>query len=72
MTSLSEMGAIVAPPVPAFYPKPATLEAMVDHSLGRMLDLFDIDVGRVKRWREEGRRDEILEEPAAAPVNLKA
>jgi len=52
MTQLSEMGAIVAPPVPAFYAKPATLEAMIDHTLGRVLDLFDLDAGSVTRWGE--------------------
>lgn len=50
MTRLSEMGAIVAPPVPAFYGKPASLAEMVDHTLGRVLDLFDIDLGTVRRW----------------------
>ena len=50
MTSLSEMGAIVAPPLPAFYNKPESLDDMVTHSVGRVLDLFDIDVGLVKRW----------------------
>ena len=50
MTQLSEMGAIIAPPVPAFYAKPESLETMVDHTLGRMLDLFDIDAGSVTRW----------------------
>jgi 4-hydroxy-3-polyprenylbenzoate decarboxylase len=52
MTSLSEMGAIIAPPVPAFYAKPDSLEEMVDHTVGRVLDLFDIDVGVVERWGE--------------------
>lgn len=53
MTALSEMGAIIAPPVPAFYAKPQTLEEMIDHTLGRMLDLFDIETeGLVKRWKE--------------------
>jgi 4-hydroxy-3-polyprenylbenzoate decarboxylase len=52
MTALSEMGAIIAPPVPAFYAKPATIDDMVDHSVGRMLDLFDIDVGVTPRWGE--------------------
>ncbi|HXP97804.1 MAG TPA: UbiX family flavin prenyltransferase [Telmatospirillum sp.] len=50
MTTLSEMGAIIAPPVPAFYANPATIEEMVDHTVGRVLDLFDLDTGRVKRW----------------------
>lgn len=50
MTALSEMGAIIAPPLPAFYNRPATMDELVDHSVGRVLDLFDIDTGRVKRW----------------------
>ena len=50
MVAVTEMGAIVAPPVPAFYARPANLEQMVDHTLGRVLDLFDIDVGAVRRW----------------------
>jgi 4-hydroxy-3-polyprenylbenzoate decarboxylase len=56
MTALSEMGAIIAPPVPAFYTKPETLEDMIDHTVGRALDLFDIDVGVAHRWGEEGSR----------------
>ncbi|WP_312290498.1 UbiX family flavin prenyltransferase [Stutzerimonas nitrititolerans] len=52
MTELAELGAIIAPPVPAFYAKPASLSEMVDHTLGRVLDLFDIELGVVKRWRE--------------------
>jgi len=50
MAAVTEMGAIVAPPVPAFYARPQNLEEMVDHTLGRVLDLFDIDVGAVRRW----------------------
>ena len=50
MTSLSEMGAIIAPPLPAFYNKPESIDDIVDHSVGRVLDLFDIDAGVVKRW----------------------
>lgn len=52
MTALSEMGAIIAPPLPAFYAAPASIDDMVDHTVGRVLDLFDIDTGRVKRWGE--------------------
>lgn len=52
MTALSEMGAIIAPPVPAFYSKPDSLDDMIDHTVGRALDLFDIDVGVVERWGE--------------------
>jgi flavin prenyltransferase len=50
MAALAEMGAIIAPPVPAFYARPESLAAMIDHSLGRVLDLFGLDTGRLKRW----------------------
>src|SRR5579864_9471089 len=52
MTALAEMGAVIAPPVPAFYAKPASLDEMIDQTLGRVLDLFDIDIGVVRRWGE--------------------
>ena len=52
MSQLSEMGAIIAPPVPAFYSRPASLDDIVDHTLGRLLDLFDIEAGVVRRWRQ--------------------
>ena len=54
MTALSEMGAVIAPPVPAFYAKPRSLEEMIDQTLGRALDLFGIDIGTVRRWGEPG------------------
>lgn len=50
MAAVTEAGAIVYPPVPAFYTRPQSLEDMVDHSLGRVLDLFDINLGLVRRW----------------------
>jgi 4-hydroxy-3-polyprenylbenzoate decarboxylase len=53
MLPLSEMGAVIAPVVPAFYNRPETLDDIVNHSVGRMLDLFDIDSGIVKRWKVE-------------------
>ena len=53
LAALTEMGAIIAPPVPAFYNRPKTLEDMIDHNLGRVLDLFGLDTGKVKRWGEE-------------------
>jgi len=57
MAAATEAGAIVMPPVPAFYAKPQSIEEMVDHTLGRALDLFDIDIGAVRRWGEDvGRR----------------
>jgi len=53
MLVLSEMGAIIAPPVPGFYANPQSIDEMVDHTLGRVLDLFGLDAGTVKRWGEE-------------------
>ncbi len=52
MVAVTEMGGIVMPPVPAFYPKPESVDEIVEHTVGRALDLFDIDTGRVKRWKE--------------------
>jgi 4-hydroxy-3-polyprenylbenzoate decarboxylase len=49
MAAVTEVGAIVYPPVPAFYAQPKSLDEMVDHTLGRVLDLFDIDLGLVRR-----------------------
>jgi 4-hydroxy-3-polyprenylbenzoate decarboxylase len=53
MLALSEMGAIIAPPVPAFYAGSQSLDDMVDQTIGRVLDLFGIESGLVRRWREE-------------------
>jgi 4-hydroxy-3-polyprenylbenzoate decarboxylase len=50
MLTLSDMGAIIAPPVPAFYNKPENLNEMVTHTVGRVLDLFDLEHDLVKRW----------------------
>ncbi|MBF51806.1 MAG: aromatic acid decarboxylase [Confluentimicrobium sp.] len=52
LTTLSEIGAIIAPPVPAFYARPDSIEAMINHSLGRVMDQFGIDTGSVARWKE--------------------
>lgn len=50
MLSVTDMGAIVAPPVPAFYNKPNSLEDMILHSVGRVLDLFDLETPGLQRW----------------------
>jgi 4-hydroxy-3-polyprenylbenzoate decarboxylase len=50
MTSLAEMGATIAPPLPAFYARPASIAEMVDQSVGRALDLFGLDWSAVRRW----------------------
>lgn len=61
MTELSELGAVIAPPVPAFYARPGSLADMVDHTVGRVLDLFDIEVGLTSRWPGlMGDRDEAV------------
>lgn len=52
MARASEMGAIVFPPVPAFYARPKSVAEIVDQTLGRVLDLFGIEAGTVKRWGE--------------------
>jgi len=46
----AQMGVHIAPPVPAFYNKPQTLDDVINHTVGRVLDLFDIDTGIVHRW----------------------
>ena len=58
MQTVTEMGAIVAPPVPAFYARPKSIEEMIDQTIGRTLDLFDIDTGFTKRWGEDIERTE--------------
>jgi flavin prenyltransferase len=51
MAQFTEMGGIVMPPVPAFYPMPKTIDDMVTHTAGRVLDLFGLDVEIVGRWK---------------------
>jgi 4-hydroxy-3-polyprenylbenzoate decarboxylase len=52
LLKLARLGAIIAPPVPAFYIKPESVDALVDHAIGRVLDLLDIDNDLPHRWRE--------------------
>ena len=52
LTQASECGAIIAPPLPGFYSRPGSIAELVDHTVGRVLDLFDLDVGLVRRWGE--------------------
>ncbi|WP_168464376.1 UbiX family flavin prenyltransferase [Wolbachia endosymbiont of Ctenocephalides felis wCfeT] len=51
MLKLTEMGAIIAPPVPAFYTKPESLDDIINHSIGKVLDLFDIKLPNFKEWQ---------------------
>ncbi|GLK85762.1 UbiX family flavin prenyltransferase [Ancylobacter defluvii] len=53
MLAVTEMGGIIAPPVPAFYSRPQSLDDMVTHTIGRVLDLFDLDLKAFPRWGEE-------------------
>lgn len=62
----AQLGAIIAPPMPAFYNQPATIDDQVNHSVGRVLDLFDLDVGIVNRWQGNKTRS------AAAAKSAKA
>jgi 4-hydroxy-3-polyprenylbenzoate decarboxylase len=57
MLTLSDMGAIVAPPVPAFYIKPETVDELVDQTVGRVLDLFGVEAPAVRRWGEDSPDD---------------
>jgi 4-hydroxy-3-polyprenylbenzoate decarboxylase len=67
MASVTEAGAIVYPPVPAFYSRPNSLSEMVDHTLGRVLDLFDIDLRLVRRWSGKKEKSKDMH---AEPISL--
>ncbi|MBS7544819.1 UbiX family flavin prenyltransferase [Ancylobacter oerskovii] len=60
MLAVTEMGGIIAPPVPAFYARPQSLDDMVTHTIGRVLDLFDLDLNAFPRWGED-------DQPASEP-----
>jgi 4-hydroxy-3-polyprenylbenzoate decarboxylase len=51
MLKASQIGAVIAPPMPAHYIRPQSIDDLVDHHVGRVLDLFNIDPGLVKRWQ---------------------
>jgi 4-hydroxy-3-polyprenylbenzoate decarboxylase len=53
MTRAAEIGAVIAPFMPALYTRPQTIDDIVNHTVGRVLDQFDIDTGAVKRWGEQ-------------------
>jgi 4-hydroxy-3-polyprenylbenzoate decarboxylase len=57
LTTLADIGAVVAPIVPAFYNKPKTVDDIINHTVGRLLDLFDVETWAVTRW-EGGPADE--------------
>jgi flavin prenyltransferase len=55
MLRVARAGAVVAPPVPAFYARPRTLDDMVDHTVGRVLDQLGVEHDRIRRWGEQRR-----------------
>jgi len=65
MLAATEMGAIIMPPVPAFYTRPTTIAEIVDFTAARTLDLFDIEVPGMPRW--SGRPDDLAGDEAADP-----
>jgi 4-hydroxy-3-polyprenylbenzoate decarboxylase len=52
MTTLADIGAVIAPIVPAFYNRPQSVDDIINHTCGRLLDLVGIDTGTVKRWKD--------------------
>lgn len=66
MLAVTEYGGIIAPPVPAFYAKPESLADMVEHTVGRVLDLFDIEAGNFQRW--SGDAPKRTREPRIVPL----
>ena len=52
MTRLAEIGAVIVPPVPAFYATPTTIDDVITQTVGRALDLFGLDIVEVRRWRD--------------------
>lgn len=50
MAELTEMGAVIAPPIPSFYHRPQTITDLIDHTIGRALDVFDLELPWMKRW----------------------
>ena len=58
MAACAEMGAVIVPPVPAFYNHPKTLDDIVNHTVGRVLDLFSIDTELVRRWEGMSERQQ--------------
>jgi 4-hydroxy-3-polyprenylbenzoate decarboxylase len=66
MVSLTRMGAVIFPPVPAFYHRPKTLDDVINHTVSRVLDQFEIDLNLFERWSDE----QLNRHPDAAKVSL--
>jgi 4-hydroxy-3-polyprenylbenzoate decarboxylase len=70
MVSLTRMGAVIFPPVPAFYHRPKTLDEVINQTVTRILDQFDIDVKLFHRWDDEGmsRHPDAAKAPTVAAI----
>ncbi len=60
MVAVTEMGGVIFPPVPAFYSGAKTIDDLVNHTVGRVLDLFDVEHSTIKRW--QGMKNDILKD----------
>jgi polyprenyl P-hydroxybenzoate/phenylacrylic acid decarboxylase-like protein len=60
MEAVTEMGGVIFPPVPAFYSQAKTIDDLVNHTVGRVLDLFGVDAGSMKRW--QGMKHDVLKD----------
>ena len=70
----AQLGAVIAPPMPAFYNQPQTIDDLINHTVGRVLDLFDLDAGILKRWEGLNNRSDKPaenEEPDQSKTPLK-
>ena len=67
----SQLGAVIAPPMPAFYSDPQSIDDLINHSVGRILDLFDMDAGIVKRWEGPNYRPDKSPEEYHRKTNSK-
>ena len=57
---VAQLGAVIAPPMPAFYNHPKTIDDLINHSVGRVIDLFDLDAGILKRWAPRAGEQSVL------------
>ena len=57
---LARLGAIIAPPVPAFYSQAKTIDDLVNHTVGRVLDLFSVEHESIRRW--QGMRHDVVKD----------
>ena len=64
MAAVTEAGGVIFPPVPAFYFGPETIDDLVNHSVGRALDLFGLKIDIFPRWNEDLRRKQLRGEPS--------